>query len=391
MMFGVSFDQAITWMIAEYGSNDFLVGTSLPFVFTAIAYGLARFVRRIYQYILRNFTVSIRINSTNTYFRETNKYVFENYVWGLFKRNYTLTYSRDDQNMISTSGYGNSFGFVLKNPTIITLSSEESDSYEFKEFLTIKILCFRPVKTSQKVLAEIQEYIKSIKTDEKIAIYKTLSRGDTDLVTRKPKRSMSSIFMDEDVKSNLLNSLIKFKNSEQEYADKGIPWNMGIILHGPPGTGKTSLIHALASTLDRDIHYHSVGSLINVNLDSENSILVLEDIDRANFSLVPTKSGENNASDVKIECESDTLNFLDGFLTPHGMIVIATTNHIEDIDPALIRPGRFDVVQEIPEMEKDQYLKMCKFHDIEPVLPFEKMSGAKAMALIKSHQVKKGS
>lgn len=90
---------------------------------------------------------------------------------------------------------------------------------------------------------------------------------------------------------------------------------------------------------------------------------ILEDIDGSNASL-KRENGENLISEEIAEDGtkslwniSNLLNSIDGIHTPNNFIIIATTNHIEKLDPALIRPGRFDLVIEIPTVDKEVFDK----------------------------------
>ncbi|KAH6915674.1 P-loop containing nucleoside triphosphate hydrolase protein [Coprinopsis sp. MPI-PUGE-AT-0042] len=179
------------------------------------------------------------------------------------------------------------------------------------------------------------------------------------------KRPMSSIVLQPGVKEMLLADCKDFLNSEEWYAERGIPFRRGYLLHGVPGSGKTSLIHSLAGELGLDIYVVSLSSKgmsdnILTTLMSHvpsRCILLLEDLDAAftkGISRDATSTGAPpattaatkeaaEASDGSTLSLSGLLNSLDGVAAAEGRLLFATTNHIERLDPALSRPGRMDV------------------------------------------------
>ena len=137
-----------------------------------------------------------------------------------------------------------------------------------------------------------------------------------------------------------------FRNSSQWYHDRGVPYRRGYLLHGPPGTGKTSFIVALASHLSMSVCIVNLGisGLNDQQLDQllnnapRNSILLMEDVDAA---LIKRKAGKSQGGSNNVTL-SGILNALDGITAQEGSVVFMTTNHIRKLAPALIRPGRCD-------------------------------------------------
>ncbi|KJA22832.1 hypothetical protein HYPSUDRAFT_87183 [Hypholoma sublateritium FD-334 SS-4] len=178
------------------------------------------------------------------------------------------------------------------------------------------------------------------------------------------KRPMSSIVLQPGVKDMLLADCKDFLCSEEWYAERGIPFRRGYLLHGVPGSGKTSLIHSLAGELGLDIYVVSLSSkgmsdntltTLMGNVPSR-CILLLEDLDAAFTRSVsrdekstgtPTAATKDaaatEAADGSTLSLSGLLNSLDGVAAAEGRLLFATTNHIERLDPALSRPGRMDV------------------------------------------------
>ena len=135
-----------------------------------------------------------------------------------------------------------------------------------------------------------------------------------------------------------------FLSRRDWYVDRGIPYRRGYLLHGPPGTGKSSAVVAIASALQMDIAILSLGdSSLDDNGLAElfssipvNSLVLIEDIDCA---FLERKEGDDKRSKVTF---SGLLNAIDGVAAGEGRLLFATTNHIQRLDPALIRPGRID-------------------------------------------------
>eukprot|EP01117_Protostelium_nocturnum_P009121 TRINITY_DN3267_c0_g2_i1.p2 TRINITY_DN3267_c0_g2~~TRINITY_DN3267_c0_g2_i1.p2 ORF type:complete len:448 (-),score=154.96 TRINITY_DN3267_c0_g2_i1:46-1389(-) len=157
-------------------------------------------------------------------------------------------------------------------------------------------------------------------------------------------RPLSSVILDARLKDLILSDVTEFLSSKAWYRDMGIPFRRGYLLYGYPGTGKSSFIRALAGELkvhlclvslnDKNMTDEDLNSLLNNA--PPRSILLLEDVDAA---FTQRDNGET-ASRVTF---SGLLNALDGVGSQEGKILFMTTNKINMLDPALIRPGRVDV------------------------------------------------
>ncbi|RDB18320.1 Mitochondrial chaperone BCS1 [Hypsizygus marmoreus] len=185
-------------------------------------------------------------------------------------------------------------------------------------------------------------------------------------VKHKARRPLSSIILMEGVLESLVKDAQEFIDTEDWYTEAGIPYRRGYLLYGPPGTGKTSTIYALAGELGLEIFALplSSGFVDDAYLQKaassipKNSILLIEDIDCAfpsrddadegdgpnyqqeNHGMVsnsPFPRGRKSAVTL-----SGLLNVLDGIGSEEGKLFFATTNYVDKLDPALLRPGRID-------------------------------------------------
>lgn len=149
-------------------------------------------------------------------------------------------------------------------------------------------------------------------------------------------------------RDELVADLERFLAARAEYERLGLPWHRGYLLHGPAGTGKTSLAMALAHHFDRDIYYLPLSdldrdtSLLDVVAEvSTRCILLIEDVDIVHAA----KSRDD--SETRGVSLAGLLNALDGVATPQGMVTVMTTNSAHVLDPALLRAGRVDLSLEV--------------------------------------------
>lgn len=162
-----------------------------------------------------------------------------------------------------------------------------------------------------------------------------------------------------------------FRQREQWYAKLGLPYRRGYLLRGPPGTGKTSLVQSIASKLNMNVAILSINSQMDDELIQYllrtmpyNSILLIEDIDHcAGFKNKPSKdsadaspSGDNSGQPQL--SMTGILNALDGVTAQEGSMIFMSCNNMDDIEPALLRPGRIDIKMELGYADDDQIRAM---------------------------------
>jgi len=232
----------------------------------------------------------------------------------------------------------------------------------------------------------------------------------------KSNRTFDNMYISN--KDDILGRIKFFINNQDYYVKLGIPYTLGLLFYGEPGTGKTSFIKALANLLQRHLieiplkKIHSCEALYDafytegiedLSLKFKEKIIVLEDIDamddiikkriskpemsstdfvkvseedqdsktnRVDFSNFfnsfvsesKSKSKSSSYSNVKDISLSFLLNLMEGILEMDGRIIIMTTNHIDKIDPALIRPGRIDIKINFKLLNNKEINEMVRFY-----------------------------
>ena len=220
----------------------------------------------------------------------------------------------------------------------------------------------------------------------------------TPTLKRMLPRPLESIYMKEEVKNKIINHLDNFIRAEHIYKNNSVIYKTGIILYGEPGTGKSSLIRSIVThtgavclnvrnlspnMINRTINdfrrkslVNAVGqpfATLNINFATVPIIILIEELDKQieSFSTLGTAYADSSEQErtKAVEGKIDSLlQMFDGINSPSNVIFIATTNFIDNIPKAIIRPGRFDLVLEIDRINEylanDMIRDMCPFNDV---------------------------
>jgi hypothetical protein len=193
-------------------------------------------------------------------------------------------------------------------------------------------------------------------------------------------------------KADIVRLVDDFEDKKGMFSNPAIPYKLGFLLHGPPGTGKTSMIKAMASYTKR--HIVSV-PLSGIETNTELSgimfgktfkgrtfeyseiMFVLEDVDAAADVVLkrvkdapePVEEEDDKPKTLKKKKKCDdalnlagVLNVIDGIVDTPGRMLVMTTNHPEKLDPALIRPGRVNMKICLGYMQSKEIIEMVTFY-----------------------------
>ena len=284
-------------------------------------------------------TESIRFDPLHT--SADNKYIVN---CKLGPGEYDIIYENETIHIKYDVDYDNPVGLshIVRCNEMLTISSEKSKEL-LEDFIKKAYLHSRPKK---KDMIDI-----------------TLFKNYWSKLNKLPKRSIDTVYLDKKVKNGIIDDIEEFINDEAVYNQFGIPYKRTYLLEGTPGTGKTSLIFALASKLDMNISIFNFGPDVDdaifmkaISTLPENSILLLEDVD-ALFVNRDSKS----RSYITF---SGILNTLDGVSRRHKLITFITTNYVDKLDSALLRPGRIDYIVHFDHATKEQIELM--FNNFRP-------------------------
>ncbi|KAH7921236.1 P-loop containing nucleoside triphosphate hydrolase protein [Leucogyrophana mollusca] len=245
----------------------------------------------------------------------------------------------------------------------------ENAGWQGQRFETLELKIF---SRNNGVLNDILLEAKKEYTDAQsnsITVFVSDSRDSWRELATRPKRPLQSIILDPGIEELVVDDAKDFLESKKWYSDRGIPFRRGYLLYGAPGSGKTSLIHAMAAELGLDVYIISLSrsGLDDTGLSQlisdlpERCIALMEDIDAAfHHGLSREKPSSPSAEPPASESQqsdpsappapspsrvslSGLLNALDGIGAQEGRILFATTNKYSSLDPALCRPGRMDL------------------------------------------------
>ena len=222
----------------------------------------------------------------------------------------------------------------------------------------------------EKVSSETLDKLIVNQEDFQKALIEVTPSGMREVFIENPDVHWDQVGGLEDVKRELQEAVEWPMKYPQLYEKLGHKMPRGILLHGPSGTGKTLLAKAVATESEANFvsvrgpellskwvgeSERGIREIFRRARQASPCVIFFDEID----SIAPVR-GAGGETAVTERVVSQLLTELDGMENMHGVVVLAATNRADMIDPALLRPGRFDKIIQIPLPDKESRKKIIQ-------------------------------
>lgn len=268
----------------------------------------------------------------------------------------SIDFKQEENTFIIT--YNKKKIIIIKSKEKLEKAGQSTRDFYFRKYT---LSGFFAKKQIESLLNETVRCFKEEEEKNTVKVHSSSSYGEWYASRSVYVKPLEYTILNSSLKKEIVDDLDNFLQSEDWYKDTCIPYKRGYCFYGPPGTGKTTLALAIANHTRRKVYCLNLNSLdddsrmpLAFSDMQEGSILLLEDIDKV-------FSGRENVKEGSKITFSSLLNCLDGAFYKQGLITIITTNHIDKLDPALLRTGRIDMKKEVPRpslQEITEYLKI---------------------------------
>ena len=242
---------------------------------------------------------------------------------------------------------------------------------------------------NQEALTEVTEEMREqLEPDDRVAVNNSLSivkslSNETDVrarvmeVTKSPEVSYEDIGGLKEQMQEVRETVEMPLEKPEMFRDVGIDPPSGVLLYGPPGTGKTMLAKAVANQTDAtfikmagsELVHKFIGEgaklvrdLFEVAREHEPAVIFIDEID----AIAAKRTESKTSGDAEVQrTMMQLLSEMDGFEERGNVRLIAATNRFDMLDSAILRPGRFDRLIEVPAPDWDGRKRILEIHTEE--------------------------
>lgn len=376
-------------------ANPVVAGLAGLFGMSVISFILIKVPKQVWQFAERQCTTSLTFNNGGDGCNLETFGLFLEWFQDNHWKNMVRSYAIDGV-------YGNSTGTVVGvGPGRHFFTWKGRFFYLRRENFTqqamagkiMSMITITMLGRNRKLLLDMIEEFRYKPKPNTIGIFRYGANGWI-RVADIDKRGLDTVFVDEKVLTNIMETYEWFRDNKPWYQHRGFPYKLTMLFHGKPGNGKTSLIKALASHYDMNLCLINLASMSDSSLEAalasapRKSFITMEDFDSAPATqsrvLTPMAAEDStptlgysdssftvNGVDIALPSPAPAnsamkkveenlfglgltlaglLNALDGLLSLDGRVIILTTNYIKQMDEALLRKGRIDLTEEIKEL-----------------------------------------
>src|SRR5215470_6930231 len=340
------------------GQNQFAAGGLLLMIIGGVSVWLRSVPETIWYWIVRQTTMIVTVTDDDAAFVWVKEWFLEQKFLARI-RNLDLDTTVRNERIAMIPAPGKHWFWYGGRPFEVWFSRTEN-THE-RATRRVESLTFRTLGRKRALLKQfVDDVVACHLRRQGVQSYLYTYNDGWDYVEGYAPRLLDSVVMEPGEKEHLMEDIAQFRRSKQRYQRLGIPYHRGYLFYGPPGTGKTSLVSALAAHFGMSVYtinltdFNDRTLMKAINDVPAHSVLLFEDIDcmqgsqsRKRTEPDKVKNSPASATQQRDSLQpgvtlSGLLNVLDGFFAPTGVLYVMTTNDIDKLDEALLRPGRID-------------------------------------------------
>jgi chaperone BCS1 len=377
------------------GQNQFASGGLLLMIIGAVGVYLRSLPVRLWSWLIYQTTMLLTVTDDDTAFEWIKEWFLEQrFLKRVRWLDLDTSLRGDDAALIPAPGR-HRFWYCGRPFWVWFSRKDETQGWTPRR---LESLTFRTIGRDPEFLKKfVRDIVACHKRKIRLASYLYQYNEAWRYVCAYTPRVLGSVILKPGEKEELVEDVRSFRTARERYRRLGVPYHRGYLLYGPPGTGKTSLVSALGEKFGMSIYVVNLTELNDRTLKTAissvpaGSIILFEDIDcmkagnrrreLGDWETTPppvAASEKNDPADRFGVTLSGLLNVLDGFHAPENVLFMMTTNRIEALDPALLRPGRIDYKLYLGGASPSQKIELyCRF--------FPQASEVEAREFVESH------